>query len=126
MNVFKFFVDFGKLFTSISSIMVIFVVEDLDSSIEIPRGGDDKKSGRGHPGRKVTKSSNQVKGEECTTLVDGTDTTEIPRSTTQANMQITMDRMRRAAPPRRLNKDPPRGEWLIWLPVSLYYNVRQF
>lgn len=96
--------------------MVIFVVEDLDDSIEIPRGGDDKKSGRGRTGRKVTKSSNQVKGEECTGPVGGTDTTEIPRSTTQAKMQITMDRMRKAGPPRRLNKDPLRGEWSkLWL-----------
>lgn len=88
-----------------------FVVEDLNDSIEILRGGNDKKSGRGRPGRKVTKLSNQVKGEECTGPAGGTDTTEIPRSTTQANMQITMDRMRRAAPPRRLNKDSLRGEW---------------
>ena len=40
----------------------------------------------------------------------GEDTTEIPRSTTQVSMQLTMERMRRAAPAGKLNKAPGQGE----------------
>lgn len=71
----------------------------MNDSIEIPRGGNDKRTRRGK-GKKVTKPDSP--GEEAP---GGTDTREIPRSTTQVSMQLTLERMRRTVPLQKLNKD---------------------
>ncbi|XP_062568932.1 uncharacterized protein LOC134231045 [Saccostrea cucullata] len=80
----------------------------LDDSIEIPRGGDEKRVGRGR-GKRVTKSSKQDSAESREQSI-GEDTTEIPRSTTRVNMQLTMERMRRAAPPGKVAKDARKAD----------------
>ncbi|XP_061181389.1 uncharacterized protein LOC133189955 [Saccostrea echinata] len=80
----------------------------LDDSIEIPRGGDEKKMGRGQ-GKRVTKSSKQDTTERMEQSL-GEDNTEIPRSTTRVNMQLTMERMRRAAPPGKVAKDARKAD----------------
>ena len=81
----------------------------MNDSIEIPRGGDNKRPGRGRGGRRLPRSSRQEE-QGTGSPTGGEDTTEIPRSTTQVSMQLTMERMRRAAPARKLNKAPGQGE----------------
>ena len=81
----------------------------MNDFFEIPRGGDNKRPDRGRGGRRLPRSSRQEE-QGTGSPTGGEDTTEIPRSTTQVSMQLTMERMRRAAPARKLNKAPGQGE----------------
>jgi hypothetical protein len=94
----------------------------LDDSIEIPRGGNEKKTGRGK-GKKITKPSKTDSLEE--TMDPPEDTREIPRSTTHVNLQLTMERMRRTVPQQKLTKDSAKGEdtslCFIFFPGKQFY-----